>query len=78
MSTSHATVRRPFGPVRETAFVINDRKDPGPSSNGVFVNADRLPVGEARELADGDIIRLGTTEMTFRSLWLPPTGGLSQ
>ncbi|HEY0709932.1 MAG TPA: FHA domain-containing protein [Polyangia bacterium] len=78
MSTAHATIRRPFAAGRESAFVITDRKDPGPSSNGVFVNAIRLPNTESRELADGDIVRLGTTELIFRSLYLPPTGTLPQ
>jgi hypothetical protein len=78
MSTGHATIRRPFAATPQSAFVIADRKDPGPSSNGVFVNAVRLPAGENRELADGDIVRLGTTELIFRSLYLPPTGTLQQ
>jgi FHA domain len=75
MSSGHATIRRPVTAARETAFVIADRKDPGPSSNGVFVNAQRLATGVNRELADGDIVRLGTTELVFRSLWLPSDGG---
>ena len=74
MSAGHATIRRPVTAARETAFVLADRKDPGPSSNGVFVNSKRLPPGENRELADGDIVRLGTTELVFRSLWLPSEG----
>ena len=25
-------------------------------------------------LSEGDIVRMGTTEMVFKSLWLPPGG----
>jgi hypothetical protein len=76
MSTRHAAVRRPFASLREAAFAIEDRRDPaGPSANGVFVNARRIPPDRAFELSDGDIIRLGTTELQFKSLLLPPGGG---
>ena len=76
MSSGHATVRRPRIGKQDSPFVIEERRgSAGPSSNGVFVNARRVDPGKARELSDGDVIRLGTTELQFKSLWLPPGEG---
>jgi len=74
MSCGHAIVYRPAGNDRQEAFAIRDRVDPGPSANGTFVDAHRLGRGEIVKLSDGDIVRVGTTEMVFKSLWLPPGG----
>lgn len=71
MSSSHATVRRPIQASREAAFVLEERREPA-SANGVFVNSHRLTAGKPHELSDGDIVRVGTTELQFKSLWLPP------
>jgi hypothetical protein len=73
MSSGHAAIQRPRVGTPDSAFVIEERRGPaGPSSNGVFVNARRLDPEKTCELADGDVIRLGTTEFQFKSLWLPP------
>ncbi len=49
-----------------------------PSANGTFVDSHKLGPGEVVKLSEGDIVRVGTTEMVFKSLWLPPSGqGLS-
>ena len=74
MSGGHAVVFRPQGNDRRDSFTIRDREDPGPSANGTFVNAHKLGHGEIVQLSEGDIIRLGTTELIFKSLWLPPGG----
>jgi hypothetical protein len=71
MSSGHAVVRRPPTGERTDAFTIRDRDDPGPSANGTFVNAHKLEGGEVARLSDGDIIKLGATELLFKSLWLP-------
>jgi len=72
MSGGHAVVHRPRGSDRSASFTIRDREEPGPSANGTFVNSHKLGRGEVVQLSDGDIIRLGTTELIFKSLWLPP------
>ena len=72
MSGGHAIVHRRRGSERTDSFAIRDREDPGPSANGTFVNSHKLGGGEIVQLSDGDIIRLGTTELIFKSLWLPP------
>ena len=72
MSGGLAVVHRPRGSERNDSFTIRDREDPGPSANGTFVNSHKLGGGEIVQLSDGDIIRLGTTELIFKSLWLPP------
>jgi hypothetical protein len=73
MSTAHATVHAPERSDDERgAFTVTDREDPGPSANGTFVNSHKLAPGEVVRLCDGDVVRLGTTEMVFKSLWLPP------
>lgn len=40
-------------------------EDPGLSTNGTWVNSER--VGERRRLSDGDTIRIGDTTMTFHA-----------
>lgn len=74
MSGGHALVSRPARADRHQAFSIRDRQDPGPSANGTFVNSHKLGRGEVVKLSEGDVVRLGTTEMVFKSLWLPPSG----
>lgn len=73
MSSAHATVRRKRG-LEGDSFQIADRVHPGPSANGTYVNARRLGAGEAIALCDGDVVRVGTTELVFRAL-LVPRGG---
>ena len=78
MSCGHAIVSRPAASDRKEAFAIRDRVDPGSSANGTFVDSHKLGRGEVVKLSEGDIVRVGTTEMVFKSLWLPPVGqGLS-
>jgi hypothetical protein len=74
MSCGHALVYRPASNDRKEAFGIRDRVDPGPSANGTFVDSHKLGRGEVVKLSDGDVVRVGTTEMVFKSLWLPPGG----
>ncbi len=74
MSCGHAIVHRPASNDRKQAFAIRDRVDPGPSANGTFVDSHKLGRGEVVKLSEGDIVRVGTTEMVFKSLWLPPSG----
>ena len=74
MSSGHAVIGRPLTGEKTDAFTIRDRDRPGPSANGTFVNSHKLVKGEIVRLADGDIIKVGTTEMLFKSLWLPPVG----
>jgi hypothetical protein len=74
MSGAHATIRRPRTPDKSDAFTLRDRRDPGPSANGTFLNAHKLGAAEEARLADGDIIKVGATELLFKSLWLPPDG----
>jgi hypothetical protein len=74
ISNAHAVVRRPVNSDRTGAFTIQDRVDPGPSANGTFVNAHKLAPGEVARLSDGDVIKLGATELLFKSLWLPGGG----
>jgi hypothetical protein len=70
-SIGHALVFRTEGPDRTTAFTIRDRQRPGPSSNGTFVNSQKLGADKVVVLSDGDVVRIGTSEMLFKSLWLP-------
>jgi hypothetical protein len=72
MSNGHALISRPVRPERESYFSIRDRQEPGPSANGSFVNGHRLAPGENSNLSEGDLIRVGATELVFKSLWLPP------
>jgi hypothetical protein len=74
MSSGHAVLSRPQTGERTDAFTIRDRDRPGPSANGTFVNSHKLVKGEIVRLADGDIIKVGTTEVLFKTLWLPPVG----
>lgn len=70
MSNGHALVNRPATGARTDAFTIRDREDP-PSANGTFVNSHKLTAGEVVRLSDGDIIKVGATELLFKSLLLP-------
>lgn len=70
MSNGHARVSRPKTGSRDDAFEIRDRETT-PTANGTFVNSRRLPPGEISRLADGDVIKVGATEIIFKSLWLP-------
>jgi len=74
ISNGHAVVHRPKRAVADEAFTIRDREVPGPSANGTFVNAHKLAPGEVVELSEGDIVRVGRTELMFKSLWLSPSG----
>jgi hypothetical protein len=74
MSSGHAVLRSPPDGDRTNAFTINDRENPSPSINGTFVNSQKLGAGEVVRLSDGDIIKVGATELLFKSLWLPPSG----
>jgi hypothetical protein len=56
---------------RDTVFTIEDRRDPGPSANGTFLNNRRLNPTEEAALCDGDEIRVGSTELVFRTLFVP-------
>jgi hypothetical protein len=71
MSSAHATIGRPQSSGRGDAFTIRDREDPG-SANGTFVNSQKLGAGEIVRLGDGDVVKVGATELLFKSLWLPP------
>ncbi len=73
MSSGHAIVSRPQSGSRSDAFEIRDRES-APSANGTFVNSRRLAPGEVLRLGDGDVVKVGATEMVFRSLWLPGSG----
>jgi hypothetical protein len=74
LSNGHAVVHRPGRDNQDEAFTIRDREVPGPSANGTFVNSHKLAPGEVVELSDGDIVRVGRTELMFKSLWLSPSG----
>jgi FHA domain len=70
LSAGHATVTcMPAG--AEVQFTLQDRREPGPSANGTFLNGRRLAVGENGALCDGDEIRVGSTELVFRNLFVP-------
>jgi len=73
MSSGHAIVTRPQTGGRNEAFEIRDRES-APSANGTFVNSRRLVPGEVMRLGDGDVVKVGATELVFRSLWLPGAG----
>jgi hypothetical protein len=74
MSSGHAVLRSPQTGENTDPFTISDRANPSPSVNGTFVNSHRLDAGEILRLSDGDTIRVGNTELLFKSLWLPPPG----
>jgi FHA domain len=71
MSAAHATIRRPAHVGADAAFTIEDRRNPGPSANGTFVNSRKLGPAETVKLGDGDVVRVGATELKFKSLYLP-------
>lgn len=77
ISSGHAVVNRPQQNHRTEAFTIRDRVVPGPSANGTFVNSAKLKPDDVVELSEGDIVRIGRTEMVFKSLWLDPMGAQS-
>jgi len=74
ISNGHALIHRPKVVRQDEAFTIRDREVPGPSANGTFVNSHKLTPGEVAELSEGDIVRVGRTELMFKSLWLSPSG----
>jgi hypothetical protein len=74
ISNGHALIHRPKRDSQDEAFTIRDREVPGPSANGTFVNSHKLVPGEVIELSEGDIVRVGRTELMFKSLWLSPSG----
>jgi hypothetical protein len=74
ISNGHALVYRPKQAGPDEAFTVRDREVPGPSANGTFVNSHKLTHGEVAELSEGDIVRVGRTELMFKSLWLSPSG----
>jgi pSer/pThr/pTyr-binding forkhead associated (FHA) protein len=53
--------------VTAIAYVLEDLG----SKNGTFVNGTRL--ARRRRLKDGDEIRLGSVQMTFRTFAAPPS-----
>jgi pSer/pThr/pTyr-binding forkhead associated (FHA) protein len=56
VSRQHAEIRREsFG------YIVSDLG----SSNGTFVNGQRLSADESRPLRDGDTLRLGSSELQF-------------
>jgi hypothetical protein len=74
ISNGHALIYRPKRADQDEAFTVRDREIPGPSANGTFVNSHKLAPGEVVELSEGDILRVGRTELMFKSLWLSPSG----
>jgi hypothetical protein len=70
LSAGHALIKRAADD-GEGAFTIEDRRDPGPSANGTFLNGRRLGPGEVAAMCDGDEIRVGSSELVFRSLFVP-------
>jgi len=69
MSNGHAVVIRPRTSDRNDAFSIREREG-ALTANGTFVNSRRILPGESLGLADGDVIKVGATQIVFRSLWL--------
>jgi FHA domain-containing protein len=70
LSAGHALIKRTADDA-EGAFTIEDRREPGPSANGTFVNGRRLGPAEVFALCDGDEIRVGSSELVFRTLFVP-------
>jgi hypothetical protein len=70
LSAGHATVTAQTA-AGEVQFTLHDRREPGPSANGTFLNGRRLAPGETAALCDGDEIRVGSTEIVFRNLFVP-------
>jgi hypothetical protein len=67
MSERHAVVSRPTGP--GAAFTLREREG-RPTHNGTAVNGRRLGRDEQVDLLDGDLVQLGSTELSFRTLSL--------
>lgn len=42
------------------------------STNGTFINDERIAYGKAAQLKDGDIVKFGTVEVRFESVQPPP------
>jgi hypothetical protein len=70
LSAGHALIKRADAG-NDGAFTIEDRRDPGPSANGTFLNGRRLAPTEVASLCDGDEIRVGSSELVFRTLFVP-------
>jgi hypothetical protein len=70
LSAGHATLSC-LTSDRDVQFTLQDRREPGPSANGTFLNGRRLAAGENAALCDGDEIRVGSTEIVFRNLFVP-------
>jgi FHA domain-containing protein len=70
LSAGHAQIKS-VSAGAELQFTLEDRREPGPSANGTFLNGRRLAHGEAADLCDGDEIRVGATELVFRNLFVP-------
>jgi hypothetical protein len=70
LSAGHALIKG-VASGAELQFTLEDRLQPGPSANGTFLNGRRLGPAEAAPLCDGDEIRVGSTELVFRSLFVP-------
>jgi FHA domain len=70
LSAGHAQIKSAPGG-SDVEFTLEDRREPGPSANGTFLNGRRLGHGEAAPLCDGDEIRVGSTEIVFRNLFVP-------
>jgi hypothetical protein len=70
LSAGHALIKN-VSAGSEGQFTLEDRREPGPSANGTFLNGRRLGVGETASLCDGDEVRVGSTELVFRTLFLP-------
>jgi hypothetical protein len=69
LSAGHALIKNaPAG--SELQFTLEDRPS-SPSANGTFLNGRRLGVGEVAPLCDGDEVRVGSTELVFRNLFVP-------
>jgi hypothetical protein len=70
LSAGHAQVKSAAAGA-DLQFTLEDRREPGPSANGTFLNGRRLAHGETAALCDGDEIRVGSTEIVFRNLFIP-------
>jgi hypothetical protein len=71
LSAGHALIKRADDANEDAAFTMEDRREPGPSANGTFLNGRRLATGEVAPLCDGDEIRVGSSELVFRTLFVP-------
>jgi HD-GYP domain-containing protein (c-di-GMP phosphodiesterase class II) len=67
ISRRHARLRR-----RGEAWSVEDLH----SSNGTFVNGERLQPGSWRALGDGDELSLASTQLVFRSLVAPSAASM--